>query len=162
MHVRHLDFSPAEGFSSLLSGKKISFHRPLSASELRWNLVKSILVKSILMNRPKMIKSWSSLGDSSVVYIFKNSLRNWMLTQEGPWGGVRSGSGRMLLSPQSQLVSKGREKKAKKQWNEDHRRISVARDVYDSWRKMKCMCVYLSDTAFTQHLLSLEMRRRAG
>ena len=43
MHVRHLDFSPAEGFSSLLSGKKISFHRPLSASELRWNLVKSIL-----------------------------------------------------------------------------------------------------------------------
>ena len=43
MHVRHLDFSPAEGFSSLLSGKKISFHRPLSASELRWNLVKRIL-----------------------------------------------------------------------------------------------------------------------
>ena len=40
MHVRHLDFSPAEGFSSLLSGKKISFHRPLSASELRQNLVK--------------------------------------------------------------------------------------------------------------------------
>ena len=43
MHVRHLDFSPAEGFSSLLSGKKISFHRPLSASKLRWNLVKRIL-----------------------------------------------------------------------------------------------------------------------
>ena len=42
-HVRHLDFFPAEGFSSLLSGKKISFHRPLSASELRWNLVKRIL-----------------------------------------------------------------------------------------------------------------------
>ena len=39
-HVRHLDFFPAEGFSSLLSGKKISFHRPLSASELRQNLVK--------------------------------------------------------------------------------------------------------------------------
>ena len=42
-HVRHLDFFPAEGFSSLLSGKKISFHRPLSASELCWNLVKRIL-----------------------------------------------------------------------------------------------------------------------
>ncbi|XP_073238272.1 uncharacterized protein [Porites lutea] len=27
---------------------------------------------------------------------------------------------------------------------------------------MKCMCVYSSDTAFAQHLLSLEMRRRAG
>ena len=39
-HVRHLDFFPAEGFSSLLSGKKISFHRPLSAIELRQNLVK--------------------------------------------------------------------------------------------------------------------------
>ena len=85
-----------------------------------------------------------------------------MLTLEGPWGGVRSDSGWMLLSPRSRLVSRGREKKAKKQWNEDHRRISVARDVYDSWRKIKCLCVYLSDTAFTQHLLSLEMRRRAG
>ena len=52
--------------------------------------------------------------------------------------------------------------KAKKQWNEDHRRITVARDVYESWRKIKCMCVYLSDTAFAQHLLSLEMRRRVG
>ena len=57
---------------------------------------------------------------------------------------------------------KRKREKAKKQWNEDHRRISVARDVYDSWRKMKCMCVYSSDTAFAQHLLSLEMRRRAG
>ena len=38
--MRHLDFFPAEGFSSLLSGKKISFHRPLSAIELRQNLVK--------------------------------------------------------------------------------------------------------------------------
>ena len=85
-----------------------------------------------------------------------------MLTPEGPWGGVRSGSGRKLLLPQSWLVSKGREKKTKKQWNEDHRRITVARDVYESWRKMKCMCVYSSDTAFAQHLLSLEMRRRAG
>ena len=47
--------------------------------------------------------------------------------------------------------------KGKKQWDEDHRRISAARDVHNSWRKMKCMCVYLSDTAFAQHLLSLEM-----
>ena len=80
-----------------------------------------------------------------------------MLTPEGPWGGVRSSSGRKLLLPQSWLVSKGREKKTKKQWNEDHRRITVARDVYESWRKITCMCVYSSDTAFAQHLLSLEM-----
>ena len=85
-----------------------------------------------------------------------------MSTREGPWGGVLSGSGRKLLSPRSRLVSKGREKKTKKQWNEDQRRITMVRDVYESWRKMKCMCVYLSDTAFAQHLLSLEMRRRAG
>ena len=52
---------------------------------------------------------------------------------------------------------KSRDKKTKKQWNEDHRRITVARDVYESWRKIKCMCVYSSDTAFAQHLLSLEM-----
>ena len=38
--MRHLDFFPAEGFSILLSGKKISFHRPLSASELHQSLVK--------------------------------------------------------------------------------------------------------------------------
>ena len=97
--------------------------------------------------KPCKKNTWSSLSDSSgvYVYIFKNSLRNWMLTLEGPWGGVRSDSGWMLLSPRSRLVSRGREKKAKKQWNEDHRRISVARDVYDSWRKMKCiiMCVFV-------------------
>ena len=63
------------------------------------------------------------------------------------------------FAPEPVGIQRKREK-AKKQWNEDHRRISVARDVYDSWRKMKC--VYSSDTAFAQHLLSLEMRRRAG
>ena len=85
--MRHLDFFSAEGFSSLLSGKKISFHRPLSASKLRQNLVKRKL---------------DDLDDSSgvYVYIFKNSLRNWMLTPEGPWGGVRSGSGWKLVGIQ--------------------------------------------------------------
>ena len=115
-------------------------------------------------SKPCKEKTWWSFGDSSgvYVYIFENSLTNWMSTREGPWGGVRSSSGRKLLSPRSRLVSKGRDKKTKKQWNEDHRRITVARDVYENWRKMKCMCVYSSDTAFAQHLLSLEMRRRAG
>ena len=55
-----------------------------------------------------------------------------------------------------------RKRQKKKQWDEDHRRISVARDVHNSWRTMKCMCVYSSDTAFAQHLLSLEMRLRVG
>ena len=84
-----------------------------------------------------------------------------MSTQEGSWGGLRNGSSRKLLSSRSRFVSKGRKKKTKKQWDEDHNRISVARDVHESWKNIKCMCVYSSDTAFAQHLLSLELRRRA-
>ena len=55
-----------------------------------------------------------------------------------------------------------KKEKTKKQWDEDHKRISVATDVRESWKKIKCICVYSSDTTFAQHLLSLEMRRRAG
>ena len=140
----------ANSFSSLLSGKKISFHHPVSASKPCWNLVKRILDHL-----------WAIL----VVYVCIFFKINWEIgcrCEKVPWGGVQSGSGQKLLSPQSQFVSKGRQKKAKKkQWDEDHRRISVARDVHNSWRTMKCMCVYSSDTAFAQHLLSLEMRLRA-
>ena len=34
--------------------------------------------------------------------------------------------------------------------------VSVTRDVHESWKNIKCMCVYSSDTAFAQHLFSLE------
>ena len=79
--------------------------------------------------------------------------------QEGSWEGVRSGSGQKLLSPRSRFnVSKGRKKK----WDDGHKRIFVSRDVSECWNEMKRVCVYSSDTAFAQHLLSLEMRRRAG
>ena len=85
-----------------------------------------------------------------------------MSRREGSWEGVRSGWGRKLISPRSRFVSKGRKKKTKKkQWDEDHKNISVARDVHGSWKKIKCMYVYSSDTAFAQHLLSLELRRGA-
>ena len=57
----------------------------------------------------------------------------------------------------SKPVSKGRKKKKKKQWDEDHKRISVARGVHENWKKLKCMCVYSSDTAYAQHLLFLEL-----
>ena len=81
-----------------------------------------------------------------------------MSRREGSWEGVRSGGGRRLISPRSRFVSKGRQKKTKKkQWDEDHKNISVARDVHGSWKKIKCMYVYSSDTAFAQHLLSLEL-----
>ena len=50
-----------------------------------------------------------------------------------------------------------KKEKGKKQWEEDHKKISVARDVHESWKKINCVCVYSSDTAFAQHLLFLEM-----
>ena len=46
------------------------------------------------------------------------------------------------------LYPKEERKIQKKQWDEDHKRISVARDVRESWKNIKCMCVYSSDTAF--------------
>ena len=46
-------------------------------------------------------------------------------------------------------------------WDKNHERVSVARDVSESWKKIKCMCVYSSDTPFAQHFLYLEMLRRA-
>ena len=87
--------------------------------------------------------------------------------REDSQGGLQSGSGRKLLSPRSWFLSKGskkktkKKKKKKKQWDEDHIWISVARDVHESWKNIKCMCMYSSGTAFAQHLLSLELRRRA-
>ena len=51
-----------------------------------------------------------------------------------------------------------KKEKEKKQWDADHKRISVARDVHESWKKIKCM--YSLDTAFAQNYFSLELRRR--
>ena len=58
-------------------------------------------------------------------------------------------------------IRRKKEKDKKKQWDEDRKRISVARDVHESWKNTECMCVYSSDTALAQHLLSLELQRRA-
>ena len=65
-----------------------------------------------------------------------------MSTREGSYGGLRSGSGRQLLSPRSPFVSKGRKNETKKQWDEGHKRISVAIDIHESW-KNECMCVFV-------------------
>ena len=54
-------------------------------------------------------------------------------------------------------IQRKKEKDKEKQWDEDHKMISVARNVHESWKKIKCMCVYSSDTAFA--LLTLELRR---
>ena len=58
---------------------------------------------------------------------------------QGSWVCVRSGFGRKLLSSRSRFVFKGRKKKAKKQCDENYKRISVARDVHESWKKIKCV-----------------------
>ena len=57
------------------------------------------------------------------------------------------------------FVSKGREKKTKKkkQWDENHKGLSVAREVHERLKKIKFMRVYSSDTAFARHLLSFEL-----
>ena len=57
-------------------------------------------------------------------------------------GSLLSGSGRQLLSPRSPFASKGRKNETKKQWDEDHKRISLAIDVHESW-KNECMCVFV-------------------
>ena len=147
VHVRHLDFCSGKQFFKFTVREE---NLSVSASKPCWNLVKRILDHL-----------WAIL----VVYVCIFFKINWEIgcrCEKVLWGGVQSGSGQKLLSPRSQFVSKGRQKKAKKQWDEDHRRISVARDVHNSWRTMKCMRVYSSDTAFAQHLLSLEMRLRVG
>ena len=47
-------------------------------------------------------------------------------------------------------IQRKKEKDKKKQWDEDHKRISVARHVHETWKNIKCMCVYSSDTAFAR------------
>ena len=41
-------------------------------------------------------------------------------------------------------IQRKKESDKKKQWDEDHKRIYVARDVHESWKNIKCMCVYSS------------------
>ena len=45
-------------------------------------------------------------------------------------------------------------------WEKAHRKLCIENDVHESWKKIKGMCVDSTDTAFAQHLLSLEVRRR--
>ena len=69
------------------------------------------------------------------------------------------------LGTKAALVSKPvciqrKKQKGKKQWDEDHKRISVARDVHESWKKIKCVfvCVFLGlglrSTSFVTSVLS--------
>ena len=39
----------------------------------------------------------------------------------------------------------------KKRWEDEHRRLIRTADVDASWEKVEHMCLYSTDTAFTQH-----------
>ena len=50
--------------------------------------------------------------------------------------GIRSGSGRKLLSPRSRLVLKENKKKTKKRWEDEHRELYIAADAHATLRKI--------------------------
>ena len=54
---------------------------------------------------------------------------------------------RKLLTPRSRLVGKKRKDSRTKIGNF----VYIAADMHTSWRKIKRMSLYLTDTAFTQH-----------
>ena len=76
-------------------------------------------------------------------------------------GGKRYGAGRRLLSPGTFLKSSDNWERSKKKWSQQHSRLYVKKSIHETWKRLKGSCMYTSDTAFAQHLLSLEMRRRA-
>ena len=39
----------------------------------------------------------------------------------------------------------------KKRWEDKHWKLNIAADVHASWEKVKRMCLYSTDMAFTQH-----------
>ena len=61
-----------------------------------------------------------------------------MSTREGSWGGVQALQDEADFASKPICIQK-KKKKTKKQWDEDHKKISVARDVHESWKKIKCM-----------------------
>lgn len=71
--------------------------------------------------------------------------------------------GRRLLSPGSSATSYERRETYQKGWMKLHNsyRIYLHKDIHTTWKSLKSSCVYSSDTAFAQHLLLLEVRRRA-
>ncbi|CAH3025853.1 unnamed protein product [Porites evermanni] len=75
-------------------------------------------------------------------------------------GGKRYGSGRRLLSPGSFVRSIEKRSDSRSSSLKSHGRIYVRRDILDTFKTLKAQCVFSTDTAFLQHLLSFEMRRQ--
>jgi len=135
----------ANRFSSFRSRTKISFHRPVSVREHRWNLVKRLLDHL-----------WAILA----VYFLKVIVK--LDVDAGRFvGGCTKRLGKKAAFASKPVCIQRKKEKDKITVGWGSQRISVARDVHESWKKIKCMCVYSSDTAFAQRLLSLKLRRRA-
>ena len=121
----------ATRLSSFRSWKKISFHRPVSVREHRWNLVKGVLDHL-----------WTIL----VVYLcitFKIKVIVKLVVDAWRFVGrfTKQLMTKAAFASKPVCIQRKKEKDKKKQWDEDHKRISVARDVHESWKKIKWMCV---------------------
>ena len=75
-------------------------------------------------------------------------------------GGRRCGSGGRLLSPGSFVSSTEKRLDSRGAWLKAHGRIYVRRHILDTFKTLKAQCVFSTDTAFLQHLLSFEMQRQ--
>ena len=87
---------------------------------------------------------WSFVRDLNRIFCFFMwiSSRNSMSSR----GGIRSGSGRKLVSPRSRLVSKENKKKTKERWEDEYRKRYIAVDVSATWKKIKSVCLYIPRT----------------
>lgn len=83
------------------------------------------------------------------------------MQSEGRRGGKRYGSGRTLLSVVSFTKSQENRSKYMQNWQKNHGRLYLRKDIHQTWKRLKAECLYSSDTTFAQHLLSLELRRQA-
>ena len=121
-----------------------------SEFDFRVNLVITIVVSSYLV-----------LSEVLLLWIVDSFAFISMPLARGPRGRKRFGAGRRILSPASFTKSSENRGKTKHKWNQEHSRIYIKKEIHETWKRMKELCLYSTDTAFAQHLLSLEMRRRA-
>ncbi|XP_068757160.1 uncharacterized protein [Montipora capricornis] len=123
----------------------------MPSMQKEWNW--SGKLKSSQENGSSMQKEWNWSGK------LKSSQENGSSRRRG---GKRFGAGRRLLSPAS--FTKSSENRGKASTNgakNTTEYIYRRKSTTQTWKRMKGLCLYSTDTAFAQHLLSLEMRRRA-
>ena len=140
----------ANSFSSLLSGKKISFHRPVLANEPCWNLVKRILDHL-----------WAIL----VVYVCIFFKIHWEIgcrcekAHGEVYKAARDGSCFPLEAGLHLKEDRKRQKNSGMRITEGYLWQEMFITAGGKWS----VCVYIHQTRhFAQHLLSLEMQIIVG